>query len=200
MRVTQLESTARGTHQSCPDAAYEFAAGVFGSRGEDRAEQTEHSTGRTVRDDVASVRGRSVLGSIPIQRRRRRRVHLVPNPPLVMSIGCRWMRSRERAGQAGLSTSGARTTFRSATSCCAVIAIFADRSTRGVHPRFNCAARKPDNTANSNALIPVGRLIMAASVASATLTRSKALMRALAGMAEDSEKQEFSIRPLCDMV
>src|SRR5262249_46115138 len=63
-------------------------------------------------------------------------------------------------------------------------------STRGVHPRFNCAARKPDNTANSNALMPVGRRIMAASVASATLTHSKAFVRTLAGMAEDSESRQ----------
>jgi hypothetical protein len=69
-----------------------------------------------------------------------------------------------------------------------------------VQPRFNCAARKPDNTANSNALMPGGRLIMAASVASATLTHTKALVRALAGMAEDSEKREISIRPLYDML
>ena len=92
-------------------------------------------------------------------------------------------------GQTGLPTSGPLSTFRSAISCCAVIAIFADRATRGVHPRFNCAARKPDNTANSNAVMPVGRRIMAASVASATLTHSKALVRTLAGVAEDSKSR-----------
>ncbi len=35
---------------------------------------------------------------------------------------------------------------------------FADCATRGVHPRDNCAARRLDNTANSNAFIPSGRL------------------------------------------
>lgn len=53
---------------------------------------------------------------------------------------------------------GDRITFRSATSCCAVTASFSDRGTRGVHPRLSCAARRPDNTENSNALIPSGRL------------------------------------------
>ena len=40
---------------------------------------------------------------------------------------------------------------------------FDDRATRGVHPRVNCAARRPDNTANSNAFMPSGRLIIMAS-------------------------------------
>jgi len=52
-----------------------------------------------------------------------------------------------------------RRIFRSASSCCAVTVILDDGGTRGVHPRCNCAARWPESTANSKALIPLGRLI-----------------------------------------
>src|SRR5262249_21709478 len=63
-------------------------------------------------------------------------------------------------------------TLRSATSCCAVTVILGDCSTRGVQPRCNCAARRPDNTTNSNAFMPCGRFtIMSLFVASANEER-----------------------------
>src|SRR6188508_1894181 len=71
----------------------------------------------------------------------------------------------------------ARCTFRSATSCCAVRAIFAEGSTRGEQPRDNCAARRPDNTANSNVLMSLGRLIMAAALPRAANERAEATSR-----------------------
>jgi hypothetical protein len=40
------------------------------------------------------------------------------------------------------------------------MATFPDGSTRGEHPRYNCAARRLDNTENSNVLMSSGRLIM----------------------------------------
>src|SRR5581483_6675101 len=106
----------------------------------------------------------------------------------ILMRAIRWRRGD--CGQGLATDTGARTTFRSATSCWAVIAIFAERTTRGAQPRDSWAARSPANTANSNALMPIGRLIMEASVASATLARTKALVRALAGMAEGSKKRD----------
>src|SRR6476620_7836288 len=57
-------------------------------------------------------------------------------------------------------SSGTRATRPAATSACAVvITLSVPRSTRGMQPRINCAARRPLTTANSNGLEPTGRLI-----------------------------------------
>jgi hypothetical protein len=75
----------------------------------------------------------------------------------------RWMRANAVyfvSWRPGSSVSRNPSTLRSATSCCAVTATLGDCSTRGVHPRCSCAARRPDRTTNSNAFMSSGRLTM----------------------------------------
>jgi Protein of unknown function DUF86 len=86
-------------------------------------------------------------------------------PPVVLALSNGPSAVRRSVGR-GQSTapeldgtvSAHRTTFPSASSSCAVTETFSAGGTRGVHPRCNCAARRPDSTANSKAFIPSGRL------------------------------------------
>src|SRR5262245_37925318 len=64
------------------------------------------------------------------------------------------------AGATGSPVARTASTLPSATSCCAVTAFFGDGSTSGRQPRCSCAARRADNTTNSNVFIPSGRLTM----------------------------------------
>src|SRR5205085_8582216 len=86
-----------------------------------------------------------------------------------------------------------RTTLPSAISCWAVTASFGDTTTRGVQPRLNWPARRPDSTENSNAFIPSGRLTMRPFVVQRTRKpwehRCEALMRLRPRCPSGSEKQ-----------
>src|SRR5262249_38674763 len=96
-------------------------------------------------------------------------------------------------------------TLYSATSIRAVTITLCEPSTRGRHPGVSGVPRSPASTENSNALIPSGRLTMGACfpktkvcaveqvVEMRGLTanpHSEALVRALARVAEGSEKQK----------
>jgi len=64
----------------------------------------------------------------------------------------------------GLSECGIASTLPSATSRCAVDAVFCPTATRGVHPFDSCAARNAAITANSNFPIPSGQLTTGSSL------------------------------------
>lgn len=92
---------------------------------------------------------------------------LIDRPPFEID-GARTRGPRHQSFGAENRPAAARsaTTFRLATSFWAVTTTFGERSTRGVQPRCSCAARRPATTANSNAFMSSGRLIMSISSAS----------------------------------
>jgi hypothetical protein len=70
-----------------------------------------------------------------------------------------FLRKAARAYSAtiGSVVAGMRETLPDATSSWAVVMTLCAISTRGMHPRMSCAARRPETTTNSNAFVPLGR-------------------------------------------